>query len=56
MQIIRQEVPVKAIFCTGYDKRDLDVENKDGDIGQETVISKPFSISELSQKIKNTLD
>ena len=54
LRIIRQEDPeVKAIFCTGYDK--LNVVTEDEGISLESVITKPFSISELSQKLKSTL-
>ena len=40
----------KIIFATGYDK------NKQSKLGNEDVISKPFSISELSQLIRQKLD
>ena len=52
---IRQINPeVKAFFATGYNKTNAvgDSQSFKG----ETVVSKPFAISELSQVIRQTLD
>jgi len=50
-QQIRQIKPdVKIIFATGYDK------NLQTDMQHEAVLSKPFSIAEMSQLIRQQLD
>ncbi|GAV19940.1 blue-light-activated protein [Mariprofundus micogutta] len=50
MQHIRKDVP--AIFCTGYDKSDV---LADSGVGDEMILSKPYSVEEVSRKIRTCL-
>jgi len=55
LRLIRELNPdVKAIFTTGYDK--LDSLSKECDVSLIPVVSKPFSIAEISQTIMKVLD
>ncbi|MBN4073625.1 PAS domain S-box protein, partial [Mariprofundus ferrooxydans] len=50
-QVLRQIKPeIKVIFSTGYDKNLQDISMRD-----ETVLSKPFSIAEMSRVIQQVL-
>jgi len=52
LAIKRHKQDAKVIFCTGYDKEDvLDAK----DIGENPVITKPYSIEKLSQIIQEQL-